>query len=460
MLLVFSMMVSMVGCSKEEPKPDPVLDPNPKVITEKVEIENTIIEKSLTEFITTEIYLEEFIEAEEKIRELLLEENQISEVSVCRSVYVPQGNLEEFAENSQTSHVFGDGVNIKSVLTKVAVGTGVIVTLIILKKVGLPNSVAEIIVSAADESLKFGATGAAAGSVLGALTGAVNEIDESGRIMAVTGFALAVAGLVVSIVSLIGTIPSGGTTAIGVAEGIHLAIAGVKVVATGVATVKTATNCVKTFTSTDGIDIDWDNVDWDKVGVSAAEKAINYGTEGYMWGAIYGAVDGADQAYYEKFCTPYTKYKLRLNQTPSKGGHWTGKRGESDFILDEPIKLPDGTTVTKITYKNAVPDFSPYAKAKVNIKNMTNKRYEKGGNFEQANEELAKLWTKSKYNNKTWTARDVENYRTENNLTWHEMSNMEGMQLVPTEINATFTHYGGVAEYNAMIGKEGEMDFD
>ena len=49
---------------------------------------------------------------------------------------------------------------------------------------------------------------------------------------------------------------------------------------------------------------------------------------------------------------------------------------------------------------------------------------------------------------------------TSNNLTWHEMSNMESMQLVPREVNQTFTHFGGVAEYNAMIGQEGATEFD
>lgn len=54
-----------------------------------------------------------------------------------------------------------------------------------------------------------------------------------------------------------------------------------------------------------------------------------------------------------------------IKQTPVEGkkGHWSGDRGESDFILDEPIKLSDGTVITKITYQNAVPDFSPYALA-------------------------------------------------------------------------------------------------
>ena len=82
------------------------------------------------------------------------------------------------------------------------------------------------------------------------------------------------------------------------------------------------------------------------------------------------------------------------------------------------------------------------------------------GNFEQADEALARIWTRARHGGHAWSAEDIKNYRITNRLSWHEMSNMESMQLVPSEVNQTFTHYGGVAEYNAMIGKEGEVDFD
>lgn len=183
-----------------------------------------------------------------------------------------------------------------------------------------------------------------------------------------------------------------------------------------------------------------------------------------MWGAVYGAIDGTIEGYYQKYCTPYTKYQERLKQVPKDGdrGHWTGERGESDFVLNEPIELPDGTKITKIHYQNAVPDFSPYAIAEVKIPNMTAERYIKGGNFDQADAALAEYWTRTKFNSRTWTADDVKVFR-ENypyKLTWHEMSNMESMQLVPYDVNNTFGHYGGVAEYKAMTGQTGGADFD
>lgn len=462
-VLVIAILLTTVGCSGSPP--NPVLsDPNGETLVEKTQTENVITENTLTEFITSEIYLEEFILAENKVTELLLEEEMINEVILCKTIYIPQDHINEFAEHSQTAQLFGEGFQIKSVLNKVAIGTGVILTIAIVEKAGLPQPIASIVAAAADESLKFAASGAVVGTVFGAFTGAADEIDESGRISAVAAFALATVGVIVTGISLVGAIPSGGTSGWGVAEGIHLAWTGVKFILAASGAVVAARDTVKAFTSTPVSEIDWDNVNWDQLGVATAQKAIQYGADGYMWGSIFGAIDGGVESYYQKFCTPYTQYQNRLKQTPVEGkkGHWSGDRGESDFILDEPIKLSDGTVITKITYQNAVPDFSPYALAEVKIPNMTDLRYGTGGNFEQADTALAELWTNMKYQNRTWTAADVEAFRTDYpyKLTWHEMSNMESMQLVPFDVNNTFTHYGGVAEYNAMIGQTGGSDFD
>lgn len=44
---------------------------------------------------------------------------------------------------------------------------------------------------------------------------------------------------------------------------------------------------------------------------------------------------------------------------------------------------------------------------------------------------------------------DIEKYRVKNNLTWHELNDTKRIQLVPTKINSTFGHIGGVGEINA-----------
>ena len=461
-VLIIAFLFTIVGCSGSPP--NPVLsDPNGQTMVENSQTENVISENTLTEFITSEIYLEEFILVESNVTELLLEEEMINEVILCKTIYIPQDHINEFSEHSQTAQIFGEGFQIKSVLTKVAIGTGIILTIAIVKKAGVPQPIASIVAAAADESMKFAASGAVVGTVFCAFTGAADEIDESGRISAVASFALATVGVIITAVSLVTAIPSGGTSGWGAAEGVHLAWTGVKFLLATAGAVYAARDTVKAFTSTPISEIDWDNVDWDHLGVSTAQKAIQYGADGYMWGAIFGAIDGGVESYYQKFCTPYTKYQNRLKQVPPKDGdkgHWTGDPGESDFVLKDPIELPDGTKITKVTYQNAVPDFSPYQIEQVKILNMTSKRLGIGGNYEQADTALAEYWTRIKHNGQTWSARDVANYRTSNNLTWHEMSNMEYMQLVPYDVNHTFTHYGGVAEYNAMIGQKGVSDFD
>lgn len=461
LLLVISMITSMAACSGSPPNPS-LSDPNGQIHVENTQTESVITESALAEFITSEIYLEEFILVEDTITQLLLEEEMINEVILCKTIYVPQDHIYEFAEHSQTAQLFGEGFQIKSVLNKVAIGTGVILTIAIVKKAGVPKPIASIVAAAADESLKCAISGAVVGTVFGAFTGAADEIDESGRISAVASFALATVGVIVTAVSLVGAIPSGGTSGWGVAEGVHLAWTGVKFLLATTGFGFTARDAVKAFTSTPVSEIDWNNVDWDQLGVSTVQKAIQNGADGYLWGAIYGAIDGGVEKYYQKFCTPYTKYQNRLKQVPKDGdkGHWTGDPGESDFVLKDPIELPDGTKITKVTYQNAVPDFSPYQIAQVKIPKMTSKRLGTGGNYEQADTVLAEYWTKIKHGGRTWSAGDVANYRTNNNLTWHEMSNMEYMQLVPYDVNHTFTHYGGVAEYNAMIGQKGGADFD
>ena len=472
MLLICTIVFTSTACASSPPALT-LSDPNEQIITENIEVETILTENRLKEFITEEIYLEELIIAEDKIAELLLEEDSIDEVLLCKTIYIPQDHIEDFASNSQTSQLFGDGVNITSLLKKVAVGTGVILTVVVLKKVGLPQPVASIVAGAASESLKFAGSGAAIGSLIGGLTGAADGIDESGRTSAVLGFAIATVGLIISAVHLVGLIPSGGVSSVGVGLGVKLVIAGIGVITGTAAMATTGYKAVKAFTATDANEIDWLNIDWNHVGVSAAEQAINYGADGYMWGAIVGTVYGGADGYdeFHKYHAPYTSQEKRISfaDKGNKNGHWNGDPGQSDFILDQPIELSDGTKVTRITYKNGIPDFSHYAQAEVKIPRMSQYRTTSEaklagkdliGNFEQADSALAEIWTRSRYRGQSWTARDVSNYRSENHLSWHEMSNMESMQLVPREIHIPFKHYGGVAECKAMVGQEGGEIFD
>lgn len=456
--LVLSLLIAFNVCSCSSPATSlGSLDPNGSSIGQDTISENTIQETTLKQVISTEIYLKEIVIAENQISELLIKEDKVEEVLLCKTIYVPQENIEDFSKNSLTGQLFGSSVDIRSLLTKIAIGTGVIITLTVLSIAGLEGPAGSIVAAAAPAALKAAAVGAGIGTLLGGLTGAADSIDESRRTSAIIGFAAAVAGLIVATVSVIAAIPSGGGTTITAALGVKLFLAGVSLIGT----IYAGYNAIKTYTTTDATNIDWNNIDWKKAGESAAKESIQGAANGYMWGSIIGAVSGGAEGldFYNKFGAPYSQYNARLVQTPKdgSGGHWDGDRGESKFILDKPITCSNGTKVSEITYHNAIPDFSPYAKAQVDIPTMTNNRAD---NFRYGDEILAKYWSKIGFEGKTWSARDISLYRSENGLTWHEMNNMKSMQLVPTEINATWSHLGGVGEYNSMIRQEGGDYFD
>lgn len=150
----------------------------------------------------------------------------------------------------------------------------------------------------------------------------------------------------------------------------------------------------------------------------------------------------------------YSSLEERIKITPSKdskNGAWLGERGQSVFISDDKRvkKYLDEQGKKGIEYKNGMPDFSEFAKAEFKIKDMTNSR---SSNFYQADEMLAKEWTKSK--GKKYSVEDIANWRRENNYTWHELNDLETVQLVPSKINSpVFKHLGGVGEYNIKLKK-------
>lgn len=170
-------------------------------------------------------------------------------------------------------------------------------------------------------------------------------------------------------------------------------------------------------------------------------------------------------------------YEARIGQTPAETNTKVGferkeKRGESLCTLKPPPdtelkKILDEAGINGIEYRNAVPDFSPTAKAQVEIDHMyggigANGNKARRSNFAQADEKLTEQLNKSpelasKFGMKSGeiTADDVKDYRMENNLTWHELNDTKTVQLVPSEINGTFGHLGGVGEINAGAFKSG-----
>lgn len=144
----------------------------------------------------------------------------------------------------------------------------------------------------------------------------------------------------------------------------------------------------------------------------------------------------------------YSSYEQRVKTTPVNKGEWSNERAESLFISDktgEIKKYLDEAGVDGVEYKNGMPDFSPFSKGEIKLENMTNDRK---SNFSTADEELAKKWSTPE---QKWTAEDIADWREDNKYTWHELNDLETIQLVPSKINSVFKHLGGVGEYNIKV---------
>lgn len=164
----------------------------------------------------------------------------------------------------------------------------------------------------------------------------------------------------------------------------------------------------------------------------------------------------------------------RQHLPAEKTGHFTGERGNSSFYPnseDARDKMADYGK-DSVEYKNGSPDFEPFSThdspwgkvdTGVEIPHMTDQRgnpiWEYGrrpegtshdpnydlGNFAQADNALRDKINASNPDHPV-TSDDIEAWRKDNGLTWHELDDGKTMMLVPTEIHDACPHSGGVAE--------------
>lgn len=175
----------------------------------------------------------------------------------------------------------------------------------------------------------------------------------------------------------------------------------------------------------------------------------------------------------------FSSYQNRIEHTPKEGsplGRFEGQRGESKFIPSNETSIGSEAKkelktagVDGIEYKNGIPDFAPVSKCTVKIDNMTGNRLDyfdsngkrQKGNFTQAYEKMSVKFNEEKRDGKDdWTARDVKQYKTDNNLTVHEKNDTKTVQLVPYNIHAACSHLGGCGECNIRDGKTEGGKFD
>ena len=139
-----------------------------------------------------------------------------------------------------------------------------------------------------------------------------------------------------------------------------------------------------------------------------------------------------------------------------RNGDWDGIPGDSTWYPDRddipPQNNPAGRTwgeildehgLQGVPFDNLEPDFSEVSEGTVEIEEFSENRYQ---NFTQADEKLAQQWTEEQHGGKSWSPQDVREYRNDNNLTWHERSDMKTMDLVPADVHGNVPHSGGVYE--------------
>ena len=193
----------------------------------------------------------------------------------------------------------------------------------------------------------------------------------------------------------------------------------------------------------------------------AKKAAALAGSEGYKWGAVIGAGTGmvSGVVQYGKLLkalkAPKTPIEAILAHTPVDGntGKWVdGTRGNGKFVPTDPeVKaLLAKNGLDGITYRDGVPDFSPFTEAKVeitgkylNLLNNPDSTHVRRAMQREAKEILAKQ--------RGVLVDDINMWMRDNNITIHEDINMSTLSFVPRTINGSFLHLGGVSEYMTRL---------
>ena len=155
--------------------------------------------------------------------------------------------------------------------------------------------------------------------------------------------------------------------------------------------------------------------------------------------------DAAEKFQKSKTCktckAPANKYGTK---TPDSGGQWkNGEKGNGEWHPDPNTprgkKVLEETGGKPVKFKDGYPDFSPYAKDKVEIP-MTGNREK---DFALARDEMRR-----KTGDSNWPGRPGET--TPKGYTWHHNENGTTMELVPTKLHENVTHSGGDSLANQL----------
>ena len=144
-----------------------------------------------------------------------------------------------------------------------------------------------------------------------------------------------------------------------------------------------------------------------------------------------------------------------------KQGSWSDetKAGNCEFILSDDAKvtwnknghhectgkelkewMKSNYETDTVTYDHKEPDFKPFADpmiGEITVDKMSTERGGGEGTFDYA------IRVTAEKNN--MTKEEVKKYMSEHELTWHECADRHTILAVPTRINSTFKHSGGIS---------------
>lgn len=290
-IIIVLLVFSLFACSENQGSGN-IIDPNGNTIKENYIYEDVIFEDEKIEDQIYEIYIQEKLLVESVIKNALLEEDIIEEVLLLETFYIPIDDPYKYYDGAAGMAVFGDNLDIDSLIKKGAIGAGCILTIAVVSVAPFTSPISVAVITVAKNALPYAIKGATVGTIMGAGIGAglgfTDVIDSSGRITALTSLGLSTAFLIVAIINP----PLAGT-----AFALWGAITAITASSAGL--VYSGINAYNVFTRTDEIDLNAQKLNWEKLGYTIAERSIGGAADGFVIGAVSGAVLGAAKSFYK-----------------------------------------------------------------------------------------------------------------------------------------------------------------
>ena len=150
----------------------------------------------------------------------------------------------------------------------------------------------------------------------------------------------------------------------------------------------------------------------------------------------------------------------RIDLAKRSDGEWSGEVGDSELTPnDEGVRETMAEFgETTVGYKDGVVDFSPFSRETVQVDEMTPDIVTNRANAYRA---VAEKWNKEAKDGRTnWAQTDVREWKQNENLTFHECSDLKTIQFVPANIHEACKHTGGryEAKCRDMLANGGGFD--